>query len=328
MQTTLVKKECMMITVLGSLNMDIVARIDHYPARGETKFGHSVEMLAGGKGANQAAACGKLGKKVALIGCVGKDLFGEKLLLSMQVCGVNTEFVKITEQEPTGVVIATVDHTADNTMIVTLGANNMLTIQDVENSMEQIRSSTVLLVQMEIPHEVALYAMKQAQEQGVYVILDPAPAEGVTAEMLAYADLITPNRQETQMITGIDVVDEETAVTAAKWFEKAGTRNSIIKMAEQGSLLHLNGECIRIQGISVQAVDTVGAGDSFAGALAVAVDDGATLVEAVTFATAVSALKVTRAGAQAGIPNRDELEVFCRERKIELYCSTRKQANV
>ncbi|TBL77665.1 ribokinase [Paenibacillus thalictri] len=308
-----------MITVLGSLNMDIVARVDRYPVRGETKFGRSVELLAGGKGANQAAACGRLGKKAVLIGCVGHDLFGEKLLCSLQDCGVDTQWVKVTAEAPTGTTVATVDSAAENTLIVAIGANRLLTIEDVEAGMERIRQSTVLLVQMEIPHETALYAMRKAREHGVFVILDPAPADGVTADMLVYADLVTPNKQEVGMIAGIDVMDDETAAAAANWFAQAGVPNCIIKMGENGSLLYANGEFTRIPGIPVQAVDTIGAGDSFAGALATAIDDGASLTEAAAFAAAVSALKVTRAGAQTGLPTREELEVFCQERNIALY---------
>jgi ribokinase len=308
-----------MITVLGSINMDIVTLIDRYPLHGETKFGKRVEMLTGGKGANQAVTCGKLGKDVALIGCVGRDQSGDILLHSIQLNGVNTEFVKITEQAPTGTVIVTVDDTAENTMIVIKGANELINIEDVDRCMDLIRKSSVLLVQMEIPHDVVLYAMEQARKHGVFVILDPAPAEGVTVNMLTYADLITPNKQETKHFTGIDVKDERSALAAAKQLENLGVRNSIIKMAEQGSLIYTQETSERVQGILVQPVDTVGAGDSFAGALAVALDDGATIIEAVKFATAVSALKVTKLGAQIGIPTKDELEAFCHERDLVLY---------
>jgi ribokinase len=308
-----------MITVLGSMNIDVVARIERYPVHGETKFGKGVEMLTGGKGANQAITCGKLGKEVAIIGCVGRDSSADRLFHSLQENGVCSDFVKITDEASTGTVIVTVDDTAENTMIVIKGANEMLTTQDIDACMEQIRKSSVLLVQMEIPHEVVLYAMHEARKHGVYVILDPAPSEGVTLDMLGHADFITPNKQETKHFTGIDVVDEATALAAAKLLEKSGVRNSIIKMAEQGSLIYTDGKSIRVEGIRVDPVDTVGAGDSFAGALAVALDDGATIKEAVDFATAVSALKVTKSGAQDGIPTWDELEEFCMSRKLILY---------
>ncbi|MCC3372510.1 ribokinase [Cohnella sp. REN36] len=308
-----------MITVLGSMNLDVVARVERYPSHGETKLGKGVEMLAGGKGANQAIACGRLGKDVSLIGCAGRDPFGDRLIHSLQKNGVNSEFVKITERASTGTVLVTVDDTAENTMIVIKGANEMLTTQDIDACIGLIRSSSVLLVQMEVPHEVVLYAMTEARKHGVYIILDPAPAEGVTLDMLGFADLITPNKQETKHFTGIDVTDEASAAAAARQLADAGVKNSIIKMAEQGSLIYADGKCTRVKGIRVEAVDTVGAGDSFAGALAVALDDGATITEAVEFATAVSALKVTRSGAQDGIPTRDELDEFCKSRNLTLY---------
>jgi ribokinase len=308
-----------MITVIGSINMDVVAAVDRYPSHGETKFGKGVRMLAGGKGANQAVACAKLGKDVTLIGCVGRDSSGERLLRSLKANGVNTEFVKMTDRASTGTVVVTVDDTAENTMIVVKGANDEIAAQDIDACMERIRNSRVLLVQMEVPHEAVRYAMEQARKHGVYVVLDPAPADGVAIDTLRCADIVTPNKQETQHFTGIHVIDEASALSAAKRLEKEGVRGSIIKMAEQGALLFANGESVRIAGIPVDAVDTVGAGDSFAGALAVALDDGASIGEAAAFATAVSALKVTRWGAQDGIPTRAELDRFCKERKLILY---------
>lgn len=307
-----------MITVVGSINMDVVTVVDKYPLYGETKIGKSVEMLPGGKGANQAATCGKLGASVALIGCVGNDQAGDLLVQSLKENNVSDALLARTDEASTGTVIVTIDETAENTMIVIKGANERLTKTHIDACEERIKASSVLLVQMEVPHDVVLYAMEIAKKHGVYIILDPAPAEGLTLDMVKHADLITPNRQETRHLTGIDVTDEATANEAAKRFEQAGVKSSIIKMAEQGSVLYTEGKAVRIEGIRVNAVSTVGAGDSFAGALAAALDDGATLLEAARFATAVSALKVTRLGAQKGLPTRSELEAFCRERGIPL----------
>lgn len=308
-----------MITVLGSLNLDIVAMVDKYPEHGETKFGNGVRMLSGGKGANQAVACGKLGKDVALVGCAGCDAAGDRLLQELQRNGVGTQFVKRTELASTGTVIITVDQSAENTMIVMKGANDRIAVQDIDACLDRIRSSSVLLVQMEIPHETVLYAMKLARKHGVRVILDPAPAEGMTADMLTYADFITPNKQETNYFTGYDVRDELSAIAAARKFEQLGVYNGVIKMGAQGSLIFTAGVYTRIEGIPVVPVDTVGAGDSYAGALAAALDDGANIREAVEFATAVSAFKVTRWGAQDGIPTLEELDRFCREHQLTLY---------
>ncbi|BCG57570.1 ribokinase [Paenibacillus sp. URB8-2] len=308
-----------MITVAGSINMDIIARIDRYPGHGETRYGKDAQMLPGGKGANQAVTCARLGKETHIIGCTGDDAFGGVVLDSLKANGVGTSHLKLAQGSPTGVVLITIDDTAENTMIVVKGANEEIRPGDIEERIELLKRSKVLLVQMEIPHDTVIYAMKRARELGVFVILDPAPADGIQPEAVRYADLITPNRQETLHLTGIDVTDEQSALEAARRLEAAGARASIIKMAEKGSFIYSSGQGTRIPGIPVQAVDTVGAGDSFAGALAVALDEGCPLEEAVRFATVVSAIKVSNQGAQDGIPGWGEIEAFCRERQIATY---------
>ncbi|MBT2725836.1 ribokinase [Bacillus sp. ISL-75] len=307
------------ITVVGSINIDLTALTNRYPNRGETIFGKRMEVLPGGKGANQATACARLGKTVNMIGSIGQDLYGDIILNSLQKDQVNTSFVKRVKESSTGCAIITIDSTAENTMLVMKGANDFLTVQDIENAFSEIEDSKVLLVQMEIPEEVVIESMKQARKKGMYVILDPAPAEGITVRALEYADLITPNRQETKQLTGIDVTDVDTAYKAAKYFDSMGVKNAIIKMADQGSLVYQNGQSDYVASFPVKAVDTVGAGDSFAGALACAIAEGQNLVSAVKFASIVGALKVTKIGAQAGIPTLEEVNKFCDERNISYY---------
>lgn len=304
----------MCITVVGSINIDIVALTDDYPLRGQTIFGKKIEYFPGGKGANQATAVAKLGKEVNMIGAVGADLYGDKLIDSLQENNVNTTYVKRSNSLATGTAIITIDQTAENTMLVLKGANDNLLIEDAESAITDLKDSKVLLVQMEVPQETVIRAMQLAKENGIYVILDPAPAEGITVKALDYADVITPNRQETQHLLGIDVVDIDSALEAAKGFENMGVKNSIIKMADKGSVVYQSGVWQFVESVPVDAVDTVGAGDAFAGALACGISDGHDLLSAVKFATIVGALKVTKLGAQVGIPTLDEVKSFCRER--------------
>ncbi|MEC0694333.1 PfkB family carbohydrate kinase [Bacillus atrophaeus] len=180
---------------------------------------------------------------------------------------------------------------------------------------------SVLLVQMEIPEEAVIEAMIQARNKKMFFILDPAPAGGITGRALQYADLIVPNKQETKQLTGIEVTDRDSAHQAAEYFDQIGIKNSIIKMGEKGSLVYENGKTEYIEGIRVKAIDTVGAGDTFAGALGFALAGGANLVDSVRFANVVSALKVTKQGAQAGVPTLDEVRDFCEERGISHYLS-------
>ncbi|SFP84007.1 ribokinase [Salibacterium halotolerans] len=301
----------MTISVVGSINNDIVAVIDQYPKRGDTIFGKEIQYFPGGKGANQATAAARFEKHVRMIGAVGSDYYGENLMKSLDSSNVDTRFVKKSEKYATGTAIVAIDSTSENTMFVMKGANEDLLPEDVEPPFRETNDTSVLLVQMEVPQETVIRSMQLAKERNIYTILDPAPAEGITVKALEYADIITPNRQETYHMLGIDVVNVDTAVHAARTFESMGVKNSIIKMADQGSVVYQNGDWQHIPAISVEAVDSVGAGDAFAGTLACCMEEGIDLVKAARFATAVGALKVTKVGAQVGIPYKEEVREFC-----------------
>jgi ribokinase len=308
------------IVVVGSINMDIVAVTSQYPAHGETLFGENMKILSGGKGANQATTCAKLGKRVKLIGAIGQDAFGHEIERSLLKNNVNTSSLKHVADHSTGCALITVDATAENTMLVIKGANDHLTKEDIDHCFSTVTDSAVLLVQMEIPEVAVLQSMKRAKEKNMFIILDPAPAEGVTKEALIYADLITPNLQETKVLTGIDVNSKESAYEAGTYFEKHfGVKKSIIKMGDKGALVYQNGETFFIEPIAVKAIDTVGAGDSFAGALACAIADGETIESAAKFASIVAAMKVTKMGAQDGVPTLLEVNLFCEKNEINYY---------
>ncbi|ETI67292.1 ribokinase [Neobacillus vireti] len=308
------------ITVIGSINIDIVALTERYPSHSETLFGNSVKMLCGGKGANQAVACARLGKSVEIIGAIGLDPYGEVIEENFINNQVGTHFLKRVEQESTGCAIITVDASAENTMLVVKGANDSLTEQDIHHAFSQIESSKVLLVQMEIPEETVIRAMIEAKNKGMFILLDPAPAEGVTKQALRYADLITPNLQETKQLTGIEVTSIETAIEAAIYFDQSlGVKNSVIKMAEKGALIYECGTSKFIEAVKVKAVDTVGAGDSYAGALACALADEVDLEQAARFAAIVAAMKVSKLGAQTGLPTIAEVNEYCKENNLNYY---------
>ena len=298
-----------MISVIGSINMDITVFLDTHPQYGETRFGNRVEITPGGKGANQAVACKKLGQEVHLVGCIGQDIFGSMIVSELEMSGIDTKSIIMSEKYKTGSAHITVDNTGENTMVVIRGANQDLCISDIEKNVRSLAKSSVLLVQMEISEEVAVYAMKKAKENGVYVILDPAPGDGYSKHVLRFADLVIPNLQETEFLTGIAIINDESAREASCILRSLGPSCGVIKMAERGSYIYSNDTGIRVNGIRVKAIDTVGAGDCFAGALATSITH-MELVDAVRYATFASALKVTRVGAQKGMPMSCEVDAF------------------
>ncbi|MFZ4452840.1 ribokinase [Salibacterium aidingense] len=303
----------MTISVVGSINNDIVAVIDQYPKRGDTIFGKEIEYFPGGKGANQATAAARFGRKVRLIGAVGSDYYGEQLINTLQASQVDSTYVKKSDKYATGTAIVTIDSTSENTMFVMKGANEDLLAEDIEIPFKETEDTSVLLVQMEVPQETVIRSMQLAKERNIFTILDPAPAEGITVKALEYADVITPNRQETYHMLGIDVVNVDTAIQAGRTFENMGVKNSILKMADKGAVVYQSGEWCHIPAIPVDPVDSVGAGDAFAGTLACCIEEGIDLVRAARFASVVGALKVTKVGAQVGIPTKEEVKGFCEQ---------------
>ncbi|WP_181347089.1 ribokinase [Thalassobacillus sp. CUG 92003] len=300
------------ITIVGSINIDIVALTNEYPKRGETIFGNDIKYLSGGKGANQAIACARLEKEVQMIGAVGRDEFGTNLIHNLHTNYVETHFVKQTDDAATGTALITIDGAAENTMLVLKGANNALHPADIRQAFARKDPGHILLVQMEVPEDTVIEAMVEAKKQGMYVILDPAPAEGITMRALKHADLIIPNYQEIKQMIGEEVNDVHSALQAAQALEAIGVEESIIKMADQGSLAYSKGKYKHISTVDVDPVDTVGAGDAFAGALACALADGKDLFSAAQFSSIAGALVVTKLGAQSA-PTLSELKDFCNE---------------
>lgn len=297
------------IVVLGSINMDVVVKCQGFPNSGDNLFCQSIRMTPGGKGNNQAVSAGHYGKKVSFIGCIGEDATGQQLRANLLNRGINVSHLMTTSQYETGSCVALIEQSGDNTLLVNKGANFSFGEQAVRDVLNNIEAK-ILLIQMETRQDAVIAAMKIAREKGMYVILDPAPVEGITPEAFPYANLVVPNSNETQHITGIEITDAASALRAAKKIHRMGVADVIVKMGGQGCLVYRQGQSTFVPALPVTAVDTVGAGDCFAGSLASALVDDPDLLNAVKFATAAAGIKVSRFGGHDAIPSMAEIETF------------------
>jgi ribokinase len=290
--------------------MDLVTYTSRMPVIGETIMGKSFKQIPGGKGANQADTIAKLGAKVRMIGCVGCDDMGSTLLESLKNDGVDISMVKMVADIATGIASITVDSAGNNSIIVVPGANNMISPSDIEKSIDIIKDSSVVVAQLEVPIDTVRYAMKAAKQMGKLTILNPAPATELEDELLADVDILIPNDTELEILSGIKVKDEADILRAAQVLLGKGVRELIITLGSKGCM-HVNKAGSKIYpAYEVTAVDTTAAGDSFIGAIAVAINEGKSLEEAIYFATAVGALTVTKEGAQSSLPLICEVETF------------------
>jgi len=294
------------IVVFGSINMDLVVRTPRLPTPGETLTGHTFFTAPGGKGANQAVACARLGVPTRMVGRVGDDLFGEQLRASLRSFGVQDDGV-LTTPGPSGVALIAVDDTAENTIVIVPGANGAVSIADIPRLEAVLDGARILLVQLEVPIETVVAAARAAHTRGVTVILDPAPALPLPDELYALADIITPNEHEAATLTGIAVRDDQGAIAAARALIARGARRVAIKLGARGALTaDTEGEQFW-SSFTVTPVDTVAAGDAFNGGLAVALSEGRSFDEAIRWGLAAGALSVTRHGAQPSMPERNEV---------------------
>ncbi|MCE7929125.1 MAG: ribokinase [Chloroflexi bacterium CFX7] len=296
------------IVVLGSCMLDIVARIERLPAPGETLFARSLDMFAGGKGANQAIAARRLGAaNVTLIGRVGADVFGERVLATLRESGVDTAHVASGSTEGTGVAIPMVFDDGGNSIISVPRANMRMTVDDVTAARDTIAAAGALLLQFEVPMEYNLAAARAARQGGATVILNTAPVAPCPGGLLALADVVVANEVEAAALApGRPPSPAEQALA----FLSPGTRAAIVTLGEQGATLAMREGVTHIPPFPVRSVDTVGAGDAFCGALAVALCEGLGMAPAVRFACAAGAVAVTRPGAAASLPDRAEVEAL------------------
>ncbi|WP_138475560.1 ribokinase [Dyadobacter bucti] len=297
-----------MIYVVGSSNTDMVVKSHKLPMPGETVMGGNFLMNPGGKGANQALSASRLGGKVNFICKVGNDLFGKQALQQFKREKIGTDFIVTDALLPSGVALINVDHDGENCISVAPGANSSLKPSEVILAFEDLTPSDILLIQLEIPLETVIFSIKTAFEKNVKVILNPAPAQYLPDDVLQCLYLITPNETEAELLTGIRVVNDETAEQASSILVAKGCRNVIITLGSKGAFLYTENIRKVIPAPAVTAVDTTAAGDCFNGALAVGLSEGMALDEAVSFACKVAAISVTRMGAQSSIPLRKEVD--------------------
>ena len=295
------------IVVVGSLNMDLVMRTPRVPERGETLNGYEFRTVPGGKGANQAVACARLGGKVILIGGVGDDDFGTVLRAGLISDGIDVSGVMRTSAVGTGVAVILVEDTGQNRIMLASGANGRLKVSDIEAAGALIQGAAMLIVQLEVPMAIVQRAVEIAYGAGVPVLLNPAPAVILPEGLLAQISILVPNETEASLLAGIPVGDASSATAAARLFRQRGVGCVVVTLGAQGVVVVDDAGERHIPAQVVQAVDTTGAGDTFIGGLSLALVEGNTLDAAVDLGQRASALCVTRMGAQPSIPYRHEL---------------------
>lgn len=295
------------ITVIGSSNTDMVIKSYKLPTPGETIIGGDFLMNPGGKGANQAVAAARLGGDTTFITKTGNDIFGKQAVQTFEKEGIHTEFISTDPNNPSGVALIMVDDQGENCISVALGSNGTLNSQDIDHASAQIKSSELVLMQLEIPLSTVEYAASIASKAGVKVVLNPAPAQELSDKLLKSLFLITPNETEAEMLSGIKVIDEVSAIQAAKIIKKKGVQNVIITMGASGAFLSTDEGGLLIPAPKVKAIDTTAAGDTFNGALVVALAEQKGFTEAIQFAIQAASISVTKLGAQASVPYRKDI---------------------
>ncbi|AXF14515.1 ribokinase [Paraburkholderia caledonica] len=297
------------VAVVGSLNMDLVARAPRLPHPGETLAGRTFAQVAGGKGGNQAVAAARLGAQVSMLGCVGADANGAQLRAGLEAEGIDCVAVE-TGREATGVALIIVDDASQNAIVIVAGSNGEVTPDTIARHEAVLAAADVVICQLETPLDTVQAALTTARRLGKTVILNPAPATGpLPAEWLPLIDYLIPNELEAATLTGLPVGSPEEAATAAAVLRAAGARNVLVTLGPRGVQAALEGAAPALYDApKVKAVDTTAAGDTFIGGFAAQLAQGASVDAAIRFAQRAAALSVTRAGAQPSIPTRAEVE--------------------
>ncbi|HEX9029583.1 MAG TPA: ribokinase [Anaerolineales bacterium] len=303
------------LTIVGSLNMDLVVRAGHLPASGETILGRDFRTIPGGKGANQAVSAARLGGKVQMVGRVGQDSNGEILRSNLKAEGIVVDFVETDPALPSGVALITLDEAGNNTIVVASGANMAIAPQDVSRAFGQIASMDALVMQLESPLDCVLAAARLGRQRGACVVLNPAPARPLSVEIYQSIDVLVPNETETSLLTGLPVNTLEQAETAGRRLLELGAGKVVLTLGSRGALAFEPGkDALHIPSHVVEVVDTTAAGDAFVAGLAVGLAEGMSLPDATRLGNAAGAVAVTRLGAQPSMPTRQEvLQLLGRE---------------
>lgn len=296
------------IVVMGSCNTDMVINMERLPLPGETLLGGKFFMNPGGKGANQAVAAARLGGKVLFIAKVGNDPFGVRAVDQYKAEGINTKHVVVDKEHPSGVALILVDAHGENSIAVASGANAHLMPQDIDNARGAIEDGDILLMQLETPLETVEHAALLAKQLGKKVILNPAPAHPLPESLLRNLYMLIANETEAEFISGTKISDMDSVARAADIICGKGVENVVITLGSKGAFVKERGAYHQVQGLKVKAVDATAAGDTFCGALCVALAEGRSITEAVEFANRAAAITVTRMGAQSSLPYRREVE--------------------
>lgn len=302
------------ICVVGSANADLLCKLPRLPKMGETLMGSSFHLDCGGKGSNQAAMAVKLGADVTMVTKLGRDPLGEMTFRNYQNLGIDTRHVYWDEAHSTGVAPIFVDETGRNMIVIVPGANMTLTPTEVREARDAICAADVVVCQLEIPVECTLEAFRIARDAGVRTILNPAPAICLPQELLRLCDVVVPNENEAESLTGMTVATLKEAQAAGSVLLVRGSHAVVITLGERGALLLDGKNVVHVPAVKVRAVDTTGAGDAFVGSLAFFLGEGSQLRRAVERSNAVAALSVMKVGAQASFPTREEVERLIAER--------------
>ncbi len=301
------------IVVIGCLHTDFTVKVKTIPRIGESVLGKSFKRSPGGKGANQAVAAARLGADVVLIGKVGADVFGKELIKNLRENGIDTKYIIEDSETYTGLALIMVDEDGDNILAVASGADMRIRKEDIDRAEEIIKLSDILLIQLETPLQIVEYAINIAFNEGVKVLLNPAPAQKLSKDLLKKVYVLIPNEKEAELLSNVKIKDLNSSKISAKKLVENGTENIVITLGKNGSIIATKEETVHINGLNVNAIDTTGAGDAFCGALAVALSSGKALKEAVIYANYAGALATTKIGAQEALPTQEELENFIRE---------------
>ena len=298
------------IVVVGSCNTDMVIKADRLPIPGETILGGTFLMNPGGKGANQAVAASRMGGTVTLISKTGNDVFGKQSVMLYNAENIKTNYIFSDSLHPSGVALITVDSSGENCIVVASGANAYLTPADIDKTGNEIETSDLVLMQLEIPIETVEYVAEMANKKGIKVILNPAPARALSNNLLKNLYIIVPNKSEAEILSGIKVTDIESAKQAANIISAKGVDIVVITLGSQGALIKEYDEYHFVEAYKVDTIDTTAAGDTFCGSVCVGLSEGRSVLDSVQLAAKAAALTVTRMGAQGSIPYRKELALL------------------
>ncbi|MBM3948281.1 MAG: ribokinase [SAR202 cluster bacterium] len=290
--------------------MNFIGLTQRVPQPGETVTGERFYTAPGGKGANQAVAASRMGGPVRMVGRVGRDTFGPALLEGLRRDGIDVSGIAEDPDNPSGIAIILLDGKRQNYIVQVRGANLHCDATQLQAAKAAMRGARALMIQLELPFSVTLEAARHAKANGVLVVWDPAPPMEPVKTAYRAVDVLTPNQNEAQFLTGIEVTGPETARKAAEALVAAGVSMVVVKLAEQGACYASKREQGYVQGFKVDVVDTIGAGDAFGGALTVALAEGRPVSEAVRWGCAAGALAVTKPGAQGAMPMRAEVEAL------------------